>query len=80
MPPPPARLLRRLSTEIEHCQLIQKPLVVSVKVVFTLTENKDENSLCATSPPRLPSSLSPVLFEGRGWLYTGYRFSAHYVI
>ena len=59
--------------EIELCILIQKPLVVSVKVVFTLKENKDELSLC-TVPP------SPVLSLRGGGGCTQARFSVHYVI
>ena len=39
---------------------------MSVKVVFTLKENKDELSLC-TAPPPLPGFV----IEGKGWLYTG---------
>lgn len=46
---------------------------MSVKVVFTLKENKDELSLC-TVPP------SPVLSLRGGGGCTQARFSVHYVI
>ena len=38
--------------EIELCILIQKPLVVSVKVVFTLKENKVSLACVQSPPPR----------------------------
>ena len=38
---------------------------MSVIVVFTLKENKDELSLCTAPPPP-----SPVLFEGSGLLFS----------